>query len=138
MKIAIWLCGLAILAIAGTFLVGVAARERSEAGRAPAVADALFQGLEACDVPGLRERAIGRGNHTTAYVGEFRPVGSVPWVNSASKIFLYVLDGNGTVMIGNTTLPAQRGDFFQLPAGVRHAVRVRNGTLRALYVEDEL
>lgn len=137
MRVIVWLCGMAILAIAGTLLVGVAARERSGAGRSTPVSDSLFQALENCDVPGLRERIIGRGAHTTAYAGEFKPVPSMRWVTSTSKIFLYVLSGHGTLMIGNAVLPANPGDFFEMPARVRHAVRVNDGTLRALYVEDK-
>lgn len=138
MRIAIWLCSMLVLVIAGVYLVGLSARERSEISRSALVSDSMFQGLEACDVPGLRERIIGRGNHTTAYAGEFKRVTPVPWVTGTSKIFLYVLAGNGTVMIGNATLPAKAGDFFQLPAGIRHAVRAQSNTLRAVYVEDEL
>jgi quercetin dioxygenase-like cupin family protein len=97
----------------------------------------LFDRLQACEVPGVRERVLDRGPHTVAFAGEFLPTAKVPWTKGSRRIYLYILSGQGVVRVGKSIASAHRGDFFVLPQGLRHAVSATAGPMRAIWVEDK-
>jgi quercetin dioxygenase-like cupin family protein len=101
-----------------------------------AATDTLFHGLVPCDVRGLRERAVARGHHTVAYVGEFTPVPSISWTAGPVTIYLYVLSGSGIVRTDGSVRHVRTGDFVVIAKGARHAVNATSTAMRALYVED--
>jgi uncharacterized cupin superfamily protein len=46
--------------------------------------------------------------------------------HSANEEAIYILDGAGTLTLGDAQFPVGRGDFIALPAGAAHAHRLAN------------
>ena len=109
------------LAIAGTIMTSVAARETSaqttSVATEPVLRSAdLFGDLKACEVAGVHEHLLARGTKTL--------------------IFMYVVSGTGLIRIGDMSAKAGPGDFIIIPKGARHAVIAKSAELRAVYFED--
>lgn len=126
------------LAALGAHLVSVASQEQRER-TIPASAmqtASFFTGLQACDVPNLRERILSSSPNTIAFAGEFRPAKSIPWVLGKHRVYLYVVSGTGSARIDNTFERIYPGDLVVLPAGVYHAVVASTSVMRAIYIEE--
>ena len=130
------------LVIAAAILMVVASRESSSRAASEASAKVihsadLFGSLKACEIPGVHEHLLATGVKTLAYAGEFTPTRTTPWATGNSRIFLYIVSGNGFVRVGSMNATAAAGDFFIIPKGARHSVSAVSGTLRAVYFEDK-
>jgi quercetin dioxygenase-like cupin family protein len=128
-----------LLAFVAVYYMLVAWREQGPATASSlgVASTTLFDHLQACGVPGVRERILGRGLHTVAFAGEFQPTAKVHWTTGSRRIYLYILSGHGVVRIGGSIASARGGDFFVIPQGLRHAVSATDGPIRAIYVEDK-
>jgi len=128
------------LAIAGITMIRVASGEETDAAaasRTAAVVPAagVFDGLQPCEIPGIRERVLSKGQLTTVYAGEFEPVQAQP-TSVDARLFVYIVSGTGVARIGDAVVNVKEGDVLIIPRGTSHSMRPSSSTLRAIYFED--
>jgi uncharacterized cupin superfamily protein len=96
-------------------------------------------GLEAGPFPGAAVRALGQAagssraglNHVTLQPGQ---TGAPPHCHALEEELFYVLDGSGTLTLGDEEHPLRPGDVAARPpsTGVAHALRAGDGGLTYL------
>lgn len=98
-------------------------------GDAPLVVD--LDGLQQVAEQGIVSRVVVENEHHKIVHFTFAPGQELSEHAASVPAVIQVLDGEGTVRLGDDVHPARRGMFFYMTAGLRHAVRA-DGALTML------